>query len=250
MPAKFTNNATATLAASLTTSSTSITVTTSQGALFPTLSAGDYFYATLTNSSNNIEIVKITARSGDVLTATRAQEGTTALAWNSADRLELRITAADLANFAQLDSANTFAVAIAAPSISVTSISVTSVAATSVATTSVTATGASTSATFLLTGVGASKLNVGATADRPTPTTGMIRYNSTISKFEGYGASTWGALGGGATGGGNMVFVENGQSVIEDYTITANNNAGSFGPISIAAGITVTVPTGSTWSIV
>jgi YD repeat-containing protein len=109
MSAKFTNNATATLAASLSTSSTSITVTTSQGALFPTLGAGDYFFATLTNSSNNIEVVKITARASDTLTAVRAQEGTTALTWNAADKLELRITSAVLTNFAQQDSPNTFA---------------------------------------------------------------------------------------------------------------------------------------------
>lgn len=112
MPAKFTNNATATLAASLSTSSTSVTVTSGQGALFPTLGASEYFFATLTNSSNNIEIVKITARASDTLTAVRAQEGTTALTWNAADKLELRITSAVLTNFAQLDSANTFAGAI------------------------------------------------------------------------------------------------------------------------------------------
>jgi len=112
MPAKFTNNATATLAASLSTSATSVTVTSGQGALFPTLSAGDYFYATLTNSSNNIEIVKITARASDTLTAVRAQEGTTALTWNAADKLELRVVKAVLENFAQKDSANTFAAAI------------------------------------------------------------------------------------------------------------------------------------------
>ena len=104
MPAKFTNNATATLAASLSTSSTSITVTTGQGALFPTLGTDEYFYGTLTNSSNNIEIVKITARSSDTLTAIRAQEGTTALTWNAADKIELRITSAVLTNFVQQDS--------------------------------------------------------------------------------------------------------------------------------------------------
>ena len=112
MSAKFSNNATATLAASLSTSSTSITVTTSQGALFPSLGGSDYFYATLTNSSNNIEIVKVTARASDTMTAIRAQEGTTALTWNAADKIELRVTSAVLANFAQLDSANTFAAAI------------------------------------------------------------------------------------------------------------------------------------------
>lgn len=108
MSIKFTNNATATLAASISTSSTSLTVTTSQGALFPTLGAGDYFYATLVDSSNNIEIVKITARSSDTLTATRAQEGTAARAYLAADKLELRVTAAALNNFATQDGPNTF----------------------------------------------------------------------------------------------------------------------------------------------
>jgi hypothetical protein len=35
-----------------------------------------------------------------------------------------------------------------------------------------------------------------------------------------------------------------------DNTITTNSNAGSFGPITVASGVTVTVPTGSTWSVV
>jgi hypothetical protein len=105
--------------------------------------------------------------------------------------------------------------------------------------------------TLTLTGTGASKLNVGTTGQRPTAVTGMVRYNSTTAKFEGYGASSWGALGGGATGGGvDQIFIENGQTVTVNYTITAGNNAGTFGPVTIDSGITVTVPTGSTWSIV
>jgi len=56
---------------------------------------------------------------------------------------------------------------------------------------------------------------------------------------------------GGATGGGtDQIFYENGQTVNTDYTITTNSNAGSFGPITVASGVTVTVPTGSTWSVV
>jgi hypothetical protein len=40
-------------------------------------------------------------------------------------------------------------------------------------------------------------LPVGTTAQRPgTPATGMIRYNSSLSTFEGYAASAWGSLGG------------------------------------------------------
>ena len=56
---------------------------------------------------------------------------------------------------------------------------------------------------------------------------------------------------GGATGGGaDQIFYENGQTVNTNYTITTGNNAGTFGPVSIASGVTVTVPSGSVWSIV
>lgn len=109
MTLKFSNSASATLASSITSAATSISVSSGLGALFPSLAAGDYFYATLVNSSNLLEIVKVTARSGDVLTVTRAQEATTARAYNSGDKLELRLTAAGMSNLAQLDSPNTFA---------------------------------------------------------------------------------------------------------------------------------------------
>jgi phage-related tail fiber protein len=94
MGIKVANNAFATLAAGISNSATSITVASGQGARFPVLGAGDYFYATLINTSNQLEIVKCTARSGDVLTVERAQEATTARAYDVGDRIEIRITAA------------------------------------------------------------------------------------------------------------------------------------------------------------
>ena len=105
--------------------------------------------------------------------------------------------------------------------------------------------------TIELTDTSASTLNVGTTAERPaTPVEGMVRYNSTTTKFEGYTAGAWGALGGGATGGGpDQVFVENGQTVTTSYTITTNFNAMSVGPITIDSGAEVGVPSGSTWLI-
>ena len=104
--------------------------------------------------------------------------------------------------------------------------------------------------TISLTANTASKLNVGTTGERPTPVTGMVRYNSSLTKFEGYGASAWGALGGGATGGGpDEVFVENGQIVTTSYTISTGKNAMSTGPISVNADVVVTVPTDSRWVI-
>ena len=100
-----------------------------------------------------------------------------------------------------------------------------------------------------LTATNAMKLNVGTTAQRPTAAAGMIRYNSTTGSFEGYGAA-WGALGGGATGGGSdTVFIENEDDVTTDYTITSGSNAMSVGPITVEAGVTVTVPTGNRWVV-
>lgn len=108
MPALFKNSATATLAGSITSTATSIAVAGGFGSLFPSLSGSQFFYATLVNSSNQVEVVKVTARSGDVMTVVRGQDGTTARAYSSGDKFELRVVAAVLENFAQLDGANTF----------------------------------------------------------------------------------------------------------------------------------------------
>ena len=100
-------------------------------------------------------------------------------------------------------------------------------------------------------GTGYLDLPVGTTAQRPgTPAAGMIRYNSTLGLFEGY-SSAWGTIGGGAVGGGSdRVFMENDQAVTTNYTITTNKNAITAGPVTVNAGITVTIPSGSFWSIV
>lgn len=96
MGVKFANNAYGTLNASITNTDTSLTLSSGQGARFPSLGAGDYFYVTLIDTSNNLEIAKCTARSSDVLTITRGQEGTTARSYSVGDRVELRITAAGI----------------------------------------------------------------------------------------------------------------------------------------------------------
>jgi hypothetical protein len=92
----------------------------------------------------------------------------------------------------------------------------------------------------------------GTTAQRPgTPVNGMIRYNTTLNQFEGYKASAWGAIGGGATGGSSDdVFYENGQTVTTNYTLSTGKNAMTAGPITINSGVTVTVPSGQSWVIV
>ena len=59
----------------------------------------------------------------------------------------------------------------------------------------------------------------------------------------------------GATGGGSdKVIVENGTTITTNYTIGttfgATCNAGSFGPITINAGVTLTIPSGSVYTVV
>jgi hypothetical protein len=99
-------------------------------------------------------------------------------------------------------------------------------------------------------GTGTITVPVGTTGQRPTPTAGMIRYNTTEASFEGYAAGQWGSIGGGATGaGGDQVFYENELTVTTSYTLTTARNAMSTGPITIDSGVTVTVPTGQRWVI-
>jgi hypothetical protein len=102
----FENNASSTLASSISDVAATLTVATATGDRFPAVNGADpdeYCLVTLEDTSGNIEIVKCTARTGgaDVLTITRAQEGTTARAFTGGDRVELRITQGTLENFIQ-----------------------------------------------------------------------------------------------------------------------------------------------------
>jgi len=91
MAVKFTNNAATTLAAGINSSATSISVT--DGSVFPSLSSGEHFYCTF-DDTTNVEIVKVTARSSNTLTVVRGQDNTTARAFSSGDKAELRVVAA------------------------------------------------------------------------------------------------------------------------------------------------------------
>lgn len=99
-------------------------------------------------------------------------------------------------------------------------------------------------------GTDAIRAPVGTTAERPAGVTGYLRFNTTQNSFEGFNGTSWGSIGGGATGGGpDQIFYLNGQNVTVDYSIPSGQNAGTFGPISVASGVTVTVPSGSTWTV-
>ena len=72
-----------------------------------------------------------------------------------------------------------------------------------------------------------------------------VKYNAATSTID------VAISGGGAVGTGtDQVFYQNDQTVTLDYSIEAGKNAMSAGPIAIAASKTVTIPSGSEWSIV
>jgi len=154
---QYTNNAATTLASSITSVATSLTVVSGTGAIFPTLTGANFFFCTLQNTAGTVvEIVKVTARSSDTFTIVRAQESTTASGFNAGDKVELRLTAGEI--------------------------------------------------------------------------------NQIFS----------GVVQGGNT---DQIFVENGQTVTANYSITSNKSAHSSGPVTTNTGITVTVPSGSRWII-
>ena len=74
----------------------------------------------------------------------------------------------------------------------------------------------------------------------------------TASSFIGDGSSLSNLPAGAPVGGAstNTVFFENDVAVAVNYQITSTKNAMSAGPIAINAGIAVTVPSGSSWTIV
>jgi uncharacterized protein YaiE (UPF0345 family) len=51
-------------------------------------------------------------------------------------------------------------------------------------------------------------------------------------------------------GGSNQVFYLNDTIITQDYTIPTGQNAGTFGPVTINSSVTVTIPSGSYWSVV
>jgi len=101
----FANNAASTLTAGINTTDTTVTV--ADGALFPSPTGGDVFYATLSQSGTETswEIVSVTARSGNSLTVVRAQDGTSAASWSSGAKFEIRLSSAVMGALVQTDDA-------------------------------------------------------------------------------------------------------------------------------------------------
>jgi hypothetical protein len=97
---------------------------------------------------------------------------------------------------------------------------------------------------------GSAELPSGTEAQRDgSPSAGYLRFNSDSTSFEGYDGSAWGAIGGGGGASAGGAIYENTDDITEDYTITAGSNGFSVGPMTIASGVSVTIPSGQRWVV-
>jgi phage-related tail fiber protein len=100
MTALFHNNAASTLALQAQLIDTVLTVSAGTGNRFPAPAATEWFFATI-QSGVDYEIVKCTARAGDILTVVRAQDGTSARLWSAGASIDMRIPKIVLESFLQ-----------------------------------------------------------------------------------------------------------------------------------------------------
>jgi hypothetical protein len=201
-------------------------------------------------SGNGAGLTNINA--SNISSGTIANARTTAATANGASTIVLRDSNGSFAGNVVTGVTGTFSGNVSALNISTANVTATgNVSANNVTiTTTLTGNNANLSGTVRMTSTGAVLVPAGTTAERPTAATGLFRFNSSLTRFEGYNGASWGTLGG-ATGGGNdQIFYENGQNVTTNYTIFGTKNAMSAGPITVDSGATVTVDTGANWVIV
>lgn len=103
MGLKLKNNASSSLAASMSETETMVRVLAGHGIRFPSLGAGDWFPLAIQNVQGEIEYVRATARAGDVITVTRAQESSSPLVFDAGDVVFLPLTVAALRALGVID---------------------------------------------------------------------------------------------------------------------------------------------------
>lgn len=98
-------------------------------------------------------------------------------------------------------------------------------------------------------GIFASNGNFGIGTTTPSDEL-TVSGNVTASYYHGDGSQLDGISAGATGGGSDQVFFLSDINVNNDFTIPTGRNALSAGPTAVNTGITVTVPSGSTWTIV
>lgn len=93
------------------------------------------------------------------------------------------------------------------------------------------------------------QLPTGTTAQRPaSPNAGDLRWNTTEASAEIYDGTAWGSVGGG--GASETGFVAHAHTISDAQSIDTGYNALSAGPVTIDATGSVTLASGSVWTII
>lgn len=94
MPCLYANNVVATLSIAVGTIDTVLQLTPGHGVSFPTISLDQWFYITLIDpATGNLEICRVTERTGDTLVVSRGVDGTLPRSWSAGTIIEMRMTA-------------------------------------------------------------------------------------------------------------------------------------------------------------
>lgn len=111
----FSNNAQTTLAETLTSTATTLSVASGGGALFPTPSTGKIFAVTITSATNpdEVEICYCSAVTTDTLTISRGKDNTIAQSFSAGDLVSLFPTAGVTSLFAQAGFLGVFSASVA-----------------------------------------------------------------------------------------------------------------------------------------
>ena len=94
---------------------------------------------------------------------------------------------------------------------------------------------------IVMSGTGSLQLPTGTTAQRPTPATGDIRFNTTLTQFEGYNGSAWGEIANGVPAGSVFSFatttVPTGYLECNGAAVSRSTYASLFSAISTTWGV-------------
>ena len=94
---------------------------------------------------------------------------------------------------------------------------------------------------IVMSGTGSLQLPTGTTAQRPTAATGDIRFNTTLSQFEGYNGAAWGEIANGVPAGSIFSFasttVPSGYLECNGAAVSRSTYATLFAAISTTFGV-------------
>ena len=226
----YSNNGLTTISSVVSPTDTSISVT--DGSVFSSPTGTNFELLTI-NNSGSVEIVKLTARTGNTLTVSRAQEGTTNFTWPPGSSIGGKITKATLNNLFQNQAIDL------TDSISINGANVTANTAIAIGSTSSATAVDGVSIGHTAAASNTQALAIGASVTASAPYSIRIGYTGATAGQAGVGIG-YNTVASGA----DSVAISSGASAAGNKGIAIGNGASATNPFTIAIGDT-SLSTGS-----